>query len=194
MEKIWEWFCDINWSKKKKTKTTDSSIKKKTEWWTDDVQVILVSRNTNASRKWIWSLVSYHKKTRVRYVQAAEMRMLRPIREVTKCDKVRNEKIRKSLNVESILSLVEKRQDWSGLGMSREWKAHDTQENICRGVPEGRRLTGRPRRRWMEGVRELGVREEGRVRRKLRHLKRSHIEVDGEDWLEATSDSEKDAK
>lgn len=86
-------------------------------------------------------------------MQAAEMKVLRIIRDVTRRDRLRNTKIREDLGVAPMLGDVE-----SG---KLRWFGHVKRMNENRHArkymdwkPQGRRPVGRPRKRWMDGVRE----------------------------------------
>ena len=92
-------------------------------------------------------------------LQAAEMRVLRIIKGVTRLDRIRNADIRRELGVDNILELIEKGQlRWYGhvkrMGESRyprqylEWRPH------------GKRPVGRPRIRWKDNI-EKAIQKRG---------------------------------
>lgn len=92
-------------------------------------------------------------------LQAAEMRVLRLIRGVTRMDRMRSTRIREELGVGSVTEEVEE--------TKLRWYGHVKRMNDSRHakkymewVPQGRRPVGRPRRRWIEGV-EAGLRRRG---------------------------------
>jgi hypothetical protein len=86
-------------------------------------------------------------------VQAAEMRVLRLIRGVTRRDRLRNENIRRELGVESVLAFVERAQlRWFGHLMRME--DHRTPKKWYMWKPHTRRPRGRPRKRWEENIAE----------------------------------------
>ena len=96
-----------------------------------------------------WSLTTKTKSM----IQAAEMKVLRIIRRVTRLDKLRNTRIREELGVTSILDLIEK--------SKLRWYGHVQRmtddrypKKALNWTPEGRRPVGRPRMRWMKGVEE----------------------------------------
>ena len=86
------------------------------------------------------------------------MRVLRSVRGVTLRDRMRSDRIREDLGVESVLESVERGQlRWfghvrrmgdAGVGGMYEWR------------PEGRRPVGRPRKRWRDAV-EDAIRRRG---------------------------------
>ena len=95
----------------------------------------------------IWSLTT---KTESR-LQAAEMRVLRLIKGVTRRDKIRNTQIRQELNVLPLLEDIERNKlRWYGhvKRMGEEKKPRKYLE----WRPQGKRPVGRPRKRWIEGV------------------------------------------
>ena len=89
-------------------------------------------------------------------IQAAEMRVLRMIRGVTRLDKMRNTQIREDLHVISILKFVEKNK--------LRWYGHVKRMNNNRypnkylnWTPHGKRPVGRPRMRWIQGIKSALV-------------------------------------
>ena len=96
-----------------------------------------------------WTLTS---KTRSK-IQAAEMRVLRIIKGVTRRDRMRNEDIRKELYIDSILIFVERAQlRWYGHVMRME--ENRTPNRWLNWRPRGRRPLGRPRKRWCDNINE----------------------------------------
>ena len=95
----------------------------------------------------VWSLTS---KTESQ-LQAAEMRVLRTIRGVTRRDRMRNSQIRAELQVVPLLEDIERNKlRWYGhvMRMTDDRKP----KKYLQWRPAGRRPVGRPRRRWIEGV------------------------------------------
>ena len=93
------------------------------------------------------------KKAQEKRLDVAEMRMLRWMCGVTKLDKIRNERIRGTVKVEKISKKVqERRLHWYGHVMRRD------EEYVRKRVREmevpGRRNRGRPKRRWMDSIRD----------------------------------------
>ena len=101
-------------------------------------------------------------------LQTTEMNMLRWSLGVTRRDKVRNEVIRGTIGVGSIVSkLRESRLRWFGHVERRE-ENHVTKRVMNMELP-GSRRRGRPKKRWIdcvnEDMRELGLsREEAQMR------------------------------
>ena len=94
-----------------------------------------------------WTLTS---KTRS-MVQAAEMRVLRLIKGVTKLDRLRNENIQRELGLQSILSFIEESQlRW--FGHVKRMGDHRTPKRWLDWRPTTTRPVGRPRKRWIENV------------------------------------------
>ncbi|KAI8513654.1 hypothetical protein Bbelb_079780 [Branchiostoma belcheri] len=86
------------------------------------------------------------------------MRVLRLIYGVTLRDKVRNDIIRSSFSVESILNIIERNQlRWFG-HVLRMPEGRDT-NRIYNWKPKKRRPPGRPRKRWEDQIREITQRE-----------------------------------
>ena len=95
----------------------------------------------------VWSLTA---KTESK-LRAAEMRVLRMIKGVTRREKIRNTIIRRELNVTSLLEEVERKQlRWYGHVMRME--DGKKAKKYLNWKPEGKRPVGRPRKRWMEGI------------------------------------------
>ena len=95
----------------------------------------------------LWSLTA---KTESQ-LQAAEMRVLRAIKGITRRDRVRNTTIRSELKVTSLLEEIERNKlRWYGHMMRIEMDRKPKKYLLWK--LEGRRPVGRPRRRWMEGV------------------------------------------
>ena len=96
-----------------------------------------------------WTLTSVLKSK----IQAAEMRVLRLIKGVTRRDRLRNVDIRKELKVKSILTIIEESQlRW--YGHMRRMDDTRIPKKWFNWRPKTKRPTGRPRKRWIEGVRE----------------------------------------
>ena len=95
----------------------------------------------------VWSLTA---KTESK-LQAAEMRVLRLIKGVTRKDKIRNTSIRADLNATPLLEEIERiKLRWYGhvMRMTEEKKP----KKYLLWKPDGKRPVGRPRKRWIEGV------------------------------------------
>jgi hypothetical protein len=91
-------------------------------------------------------------------LQAAEMRVLRLIHGVTKLDHIRNDTIRSELQIEPLLTYIEKSQ--------LRWYGHIKRrgpENLTKKLldwkPPGKRNKGRPRKRWLDNIKEILDRE-----------------------------------
>ena len=92
-------------------------------------------------------------KKQVEEMEVAEMKMLRFAMRVTRKDKIRNEYIRGTVKVEQLgMKIREGRLRWYGHVMRRD------QEYVGRRTMEielpGRRRRGRPRRRFLDVVKE----------------------------------------
>ncbi|XP_076062376.1 uncharacterized protein LOC143037718 [Oratosquilla oratoria] len=86
-------------------------------------------------------------------VQAAKMRVLRMIHGVTRRDRLRNENIKSQMDVERIISYVERTQlRW--YGHMKRMEEHRTPRRWYRWVPNTGRPQGRPRKRWDQNVDE----------------------------------------
>ena len=96
-----------------------------------------------------WSI----KKTQEKKLDVAEMKMLRWACGHTRLDRIENQVIRERVKVTEIHKKVqEKRLRWYGHVQRRD-ENHVTKQALNLEV-EGRRRRGRPRRRWMDCVRE----------------------------------------
>ncbi len=110
-------------------------------------------------------------------IQAAEMRVLRMIRGVTRLDRIRNEETRERLGITSVLKIIEKNKlRWYGHVQRME----DTRyaRKFLEWVPLGRRPVGRPRKRWMQGVEEAAERRG----RNLQEITRDEDFMDRDLW------------
>src|SRR5215469_8918877 len=88
------------------------------------------------------------------------MRVLRLIRGVTQCDRVRNERVRGDLGVKSILEIIEKNQlRW--FGHVKRMRPGGRFERVMEWRPDGRGPVGRLRKRWMDSMEEAVRRREG---------------------------------
>ena len=91
-------------------------------------------------------------------IQASEMRILRLIFGVTKRDRIRNEDIQKSLNVPSILTVIERNQlRWFG-HILRMPDSRDV-KRVYDWKPDKKRPIGRPRKRFRDQIKEITSRE-----------------------------------
>lgn len=110
-------------------------------------------------------------------IQAAEMRVLRMIKGVTRCDRLRNEDIRKELEVESILEFVERSQlRWFGHVMRMHEDCHPAK--YYKWQPQGKRPTGRPRKRWKDAVRQA-IEARGKT---IEEVERDQLYADRAGW------------
>ena len=102
-----------------------------------------------------WSLTM---KTSSR-LQAAEMKVLRTIRGVTRMDRLRNEQIRSDLLVKPLLiEIEESRLRW--YGHIKRMDDGRMAKRYLEWKPQGRRAVGRPRKRWLDGGGEALERRE----------------------------------
>ena len=93
------------------------------------------------------------KKTQEKKMDVAEMKMLRWACGHTRLDRIENSKIREKMRVTEVhRKIQEKRLRWYGHMLRRE-KDHVTRKTLDM-VVEGKRKSGRPRRRWMDCVKE----------------------------------------
>ena len=110
-------------------------------------------------------------------VQAAEMRILRLIKGVTRRDRLRNDDIREELDVEPILHFVERAQlRWYGHVMRMEENRGPLK--YYKWNPAGKRPVGRPRKRWKDGIREA-VAARGET---LDHVEETELFADRGEW------------
>ena len=110
-------------------------------------------------------------------LQAAEMRVLRLIKGVTRRDRIRNVNIREELQVRPLLEeIVRNKLRWFG-----HVKRMDTEKKprkFLEWLPLSKRPTGRTRRRWIEGV-ETALKRRGTS---LREIEENKIYERREDW------------
>ena len=131
----------------------------------------------------VWSLTS---KTESR-LQAAEMRVLRLIKGVTRRDRIRNTQIRKDLNIVPLLEDIERSKlRWYGhvMRMNDESKP----KKYLEWRPPGKRPVGRPRKRWIEGV-ESALEKRGISLREVQYFRRYD---DRDEWRAFLRDSPAD--
>ena len=91
-------------------------------------------------------------------IQATEMRVLRLIHGVTRRDRLRNDVIRDILKVKSILLIIEKSQlRWFGhiIRMSEDRDV----KRMLEWKPNQPRPIGRPRKRWLDQIKEITSRK-----------------------------------
>jgi hypothetical protein len=82
-------------------------------------------------------------------LEAAEMRLLRPLAGHTLLDHKRNEDIRKKLNIENITSIISTyRKNW--YEHVTRMPPHRTPHRLLFYKPPGRRNVGRPKKRWTD--------------------------------------------
>ena len=122
-----------------------------------------------------WTLTS---KTR-NQIQTAEMKVLRLIKGVTRLDRLRNEDIRRELEVEDILKLIEKGQlRWYGHVKRMDDGRYP--RKYLEWKPEGTRPVGRPRKRWKDNV-DTSLRRRGTS---LLEVERDGLFEDRQRWRE----------
>ncbi|XP_076041792.1 uncharacterized protein LOC143025677 [Oratosquilla oratoria] len=105
-----------------------------------------------------WTITT---KTRSR-IQATEMRVLRLIQVHTQRDRIRNDTIRETLGVESILNLIEESQ----LRYFCYIKRRNPKNEMRRALqwqPDSVWPIGRPRNRWLDNIREVMAKERNNV-------------------------------
>ena len=91
-------------------------------------------------------------------LQAAEMKVLRLIKGVTKFDRNRNIDIRASLGIEPLVLTIEKNQlPW--YGHLRRRGPDNRAKELMDWRPTQKRPRGRPRRRWADGIENIVARE-----------------------------------
>ena len=86
-------------------------------------------------------------------IQAAEMKVLRVIKGVTRMDRLRNTKIQNDLKVTPILEIIE-RNKLRWFGHVQRMGEEKYPKRALNWTPQGRRPVGRPRMRWMRGIEE----------------------------------------
>ena len=87
-------------------------------------------------------------------LQAAEMKVLRLIKGVTKFDRNRNVDIRRNLGIEPLILTIEKSQlRW--FGHLRRRGPESRAKSLMDWRPTQKRPRGRPRTRWIDGIRNI---------------------------------------
>ena len=120
-----------------------------------------------------WSLNTKHKSR----VEAAEMRVLRLIKGVTKRERLRSDNIRKELGVLPILTFIERNQlRWYGHIRRMEHNRYPI--IFFNWTPHGRRPAGRPRKRWRDAVSDA-ARKRGKT---LEDLEEDQLFLDRSAW------------
>ena len=112
-------------------------------------------------------------------IQAAEMKVLRLIKDVTKLDKLRNEDTKRELHVEDILKLIEKGQlHWYGHVKRMDYGRYP--RKYLEWTPDGSRPVGILRKRWLENI-EMSLKKRGSS---LREAERDRLFDDRRQWSE----------
>uniref|UniRef100_A0A8D8R0B7 Endonuclease-reverse transcriptase n=1 Tax=Cacopsylla melanoneura TaxID=428564 RepID=A0A8D8R0B7_9HEMI len=84
-------------------------------------------------------------------IQASEMKFIRSIVGKTRRDRIRNEEIRRSVDVEKLQDKIERsRLKW--YGHMQRMNEERIPKNIFNQQIEGRRRRGRPRMRWRDMI------------------------------------------
>ena len=83
-------------------------------------------------------------------LQATEMSVLTKAAGVTKLDCIRNEEIRYRLQQRLIMEVVRERQERIGWWKVTDWEVRRFGEKVMTGEVEGRRPSGRTRKRWRD--------------------------------------------
>jgi hypothetical protein len=104
-----------------------------------------VSAGLYGSKNWVLTEKDKNK------IQAAEMRFLRSTTEVTRQDRLSNEEIRKTLNVNSLNDTISKYRDNCFNHVTRV--DHSCFPRYMLSYkPTGKRSLGRPRKRWISQI------------------------------------------
>ena len=99
------------------------------------------------------------KKAHEKKIEIASMRMLRWMCGVTNLDNIRNERIRGIMKVGEITNKIhERRLKWYGHVIRRE--QHYVGRGAIQMKVQGRRKRGRPKRRWLDKVKD-DIKEKG---------------------------------
>ena len=110
-------------------------------------------------------------------LQAAEMRVLRLIKGVTRLDRLRNDDIRRELGIESILQSIERGQlRWYGHVKRMEDSRYPKQ--FLEWMPDGRRPVGRPRMRWKDNI-EMAIEKRGAT---IQEVEQQEMFLDRVQW------------
>ena len=110
-------------------------------------------------------------------LQAAEMRVLRLIKGVTRLDRIRNVDIRRELGIDDILELIERGQlRWYGHVKRMEDNRYP--KKFLEWMPDGRRPVGRPRTRWRDNI-EKAVQKRGST---MLDIERDEMFLDRVQW------------
>ena len=105
----------------------------------------------------------------VQKLQVAEIRVLRLIKRVLRRDRCRNRDIREEVSFGSIFEDIERSKlRWYGhiMRMSDD----RLPKRYLTWVPEGSRPTGRPRKRWTDGL-NVGMSRRSRAPKEIEHLR-----------------------
>ena len=120
-----------------------------------------------------WALTSSTKSK----LQAAEMKVLRLIKGVTRLDRLRNDDIRNELGVESILDLIEMGQLlW--FGHVKRMEDHRYPKQFLEWIPDGRKPVGRPRIRWRDNV-KMAIEKRGSS---VQDIEEQQVYLDRVEW------------
>ena len=110
-------------------------------------------------------------------LQAAEMRVLRLIKGVTRLDRLRNDDIRRELGIEGILETIERGQlRWYGHVNRMDNSRYPRQ--FLEWMPDGRRPVGRPRVRWKDNI-KMAIERRGAT---IREVEQRETFLDRDEW------------
>ena len=120
-----------------------------------------------------WTLTSRTKSK----VQAAEMKVLRLIKGVTRLDRIRNESIRNELEVEDVLRVVERGQlRWYGHVKRMDEDRYP--RRFLDWEPNKTRPVGRPKKRWRENL-DAAMRKRGSS---IQQVEEERLFEDRQEW------------
>ena len=93
----------------------------------------------------VWSLTT----TQYKRLEAAEMKLLRPVAGYTLLDHKRNEDIREEINITSVVDkIIEYRNNW--YGHITRMPPNRIPQMLFHYHPTGKRNVGRPKKRWSD--------------------------------------------
>ena len=110
-------------------------------------------------------------------IQAVEMKYLRKVKGITRRDRVRNEQVREELNIEPIISTIEKQQmKW--LGHLHRMTDERQVKTVWQTRTAQRRTRGRPRKTWNDVV------AENLMKRGITWMEAGRLARDKKKWAE----------
>uniref|UniRef100_A0A1Y1K5K2 Endonuclease-reverse transcriptase n=1 Tax=Photinus pyralis TaxID=7054 RepID=A0A1Y1K5K2_PHOPY len=87
-------------------------------------------------------------------IQSLEMKYLRAVKGITRCDRIRNSDVREELGIKSMTEFIENKQlGW--WGHLQRMHNQSQVKQVWEAKPQGRKRKGRPKKTWDEVIAEI---------------------------------------